>query len=483
MNPLGQLRLQLFSVIFMAVVVAALAIAVGQAAGQEEPKLPSKEIKAQAAGPRGWGKTGTFYVRLAARGAPPTKDARLTDDTGKNAATAVFTEDLAGGPCTNLKVRDTGLGRDRWCVRIVGLEPGSEPTGEASNGRMTLKLKASIRHNFLWLPLAVGLLSLGLAVGLTYGITEWVPSRWARWSVDRAVARADIERLSEWVEERRKTTSDTTLRPLLRELVSSGPTTAAQARHRLTTALATSPLPDGHPLRNAAIQEASRTNHTIGDFYGDDGEKKERHPADERLATLNRASGIYTELSHARAAIDALEHPAGGLNKLYADAVQRLGEASDDAALETADAVVDDLWDRIRDSIVDDEGLRDKLLRRFGLGVRADEREREGVAEGGVRADEREREGVAEGAIVAPEYSTLPDLTIERRLPSVLAPMLVVGLPLMAVAIGGLASTVYIPSKTFGVWADYLTLAIAGTASSTAAGIASVLLILRIKKA
>ncbi len=432
------------------------------AAGREA-RRSSSELTIHLTGQAGWPQTSPLLIRLAALGKPPTQPVRLADAEGRNEAIVTFPENR----CSKEELRYTSLGTDEWCLEVQGLAPGSASGATIITEKITLKLEVGVRHNFWSLPLLVTVGSLVVGLVVTWLTTDYVPSFLTKKLVDNDVAvnqaRPENQRitdLQEWVMQRRQGTSDKTLLPLLKTLLAYGPTQAQQARQRLRQAVDQSPLPNPNPIRREAAHEADKTRHSITDFYSD-GTRRERHPADEWILTLNRAQGIQRQLGRARTTIAALPpDQRRGLPELFDDAERVFQEAGDATGLSFTEETLRDLWRKIHDHIADlPEGERAAFFKASAV---------------------HPIEAIQPVVTDRPsQVSSLPILVPERLAHLLEAGALTLAtiVLLVSIAAGAVASASYLPKATFGTCPDYLALFFSGFGSTTAAGILLVLLV------
>ena len=444
-----------------ALVAAALAPVPARAQSSAAAKKPAAELTVHVTAPVGWTGTSPLFIRVRALGSAPTGPVAIADAAGLNQATVTS----APGRCAKASLRYSGYGSDEWCLEVEGLAPGSDSTGTIDGAAMTLKLTLGVRHNFVFLPLLFTLLAFAVGVAVAWYTTDVLPQVVKQGLVDREVDKnatgpvADrIDQLGEWVTKQRVTMSDKTLLPLVQALVGSGPGDARGARERLKAAIATAGLPEANPIRKAAQAEADRKLNRMSDFYSG-STKSARHPADQMILTLNRASAANREVARAQATIDSLSAAQKtGLPAALAIAAKALQDAADDTGLAFAETLVVDLWSKIFDHVADLAADGQFAIADFEPAAAPDEE-------------------VVFAALVQP--SPLP-VVVFARVPRLLeAGFLTIAsiLVLAAVATAAVASASYFPKATFGSFADYLTLVVSAFASTSVAAVLAVLLL------
>lgn len=108
--------------------------------------------------------SSTAYLLLLADGPAPAS-ATLVSTSGEHVVDV--TSDDQTDECDDLTARTTGLGTDRWCLRLSGLSAGQQVAGDLSGTSSKVSLTVATRSIVFPLPLLAALAGLILAVLLT----------------------------------------------------------------------------------------------------------------------------------------------------------------------------------------------------------------------------------------------------------------------------------------------------------------------------
>jgi hypothetical protein len=239
----------------------------------------------------------TRMVVLKSLGPAPTAVITLVDEEGRTAVQAEA-QDLSKPHCKAARVHDTGLGGDRWCLRLRGVQAGSEVTGKLSGSKSVVTLKVAARHG-LRLPTVVAVLVLLLAVGFVLYTSNLMGERTNRLLVDAQLRRrSDVAGLRNWVEEAKDYLTYARIRSLVGWMRERGKQRATRARASLAAAekdVSLNILPEC-PLRNEARTEAKNEEVSATDLVSFKGEVLD-HPARELEDTLQRAEVLVKDFN------------------------------------------------------------------------------------------------------------------------------------------------------------------------------------------
>ena len=420
-----------------------------------QPKLPEAPLTVRAT--VGTGASESRTLTIAAVGPAPTRETTLTDETGRHTATArtLQSTDVA---CQGTDVRATGLGEDRWCIRLDGLAPGHVLKGRLAGAGGVVVLTATARHGWL-LPAVVAALSLVVAIVLVWATSTWLPVLTVRALLSRELREdGGIAGLKGWADragQGRIARSGILSRVRWAKRYGKGQVLAARDELDDLLASGQTRIPPS-PLRDDAVVEAARTDVKVGELLTPGGARatSEAERLFELVARADHGIRAFEERGNALLRRIPAEHPDREaaeklVERLPRDAVGYLSEFT----LERFEA-----------------SLRNGLetLRSYVSAIEAEAADR--VA------------GVAETATEPePPIGARPRTAAVAAARTVLtggAVVLAAGL-LMAVAVVAVLASQYFPNQTFGTAEDYLVLAATMVGSSTAAGAVTVLLLLR----
>ena len=452
------------------------------------------ELTVNRTDPVGFG-TGQaeFPLRIAMPGPAFDGTATLVDASGRNQVTVVSVapEYCVGAERLAIALDQATTATSEWCLKVRGLRPGSEVTGTLSTSAAVLKLKLAVRHNYWFGPALVTLLALGLAAaGVLLG-----PDRLGgfvrRKRLQAALAKnqqrtsADergIQGLDQpWVETARRRGVDTTSSVFVGsviDVIDRGPDRANLERSTLKQHLAGSTLPNGHPLRVGAEQEAGTTTYEVSSFLDNKGAAVS-HPASEWLSTIKRAEQLQAKLNTLSEWIERLLPTDSAIR----DSLRRRLDAVRTffAAVDEGDGLddIEDLADAVLLAINETVGQQ---VPRESTGMeRAARRHEEAMAPPGVKALELvfSARSMARLAKRRTGGALDPDLWVPTLLASgaILAAIAFV----MTVAAGSVAASSYATNVAFGTPDDYAKLFLAALASSGVTGVVSTLLLWRPK--
>lgn len=418
----------------------------------------------------------TKHIRVAMSGEPKEGPTSIVDATGLRVATV---ESVSDSECTDEPIRSTGVGLDIWCLRVSGIDVGSELSGKIEGESSNLTLKLTERYHFFWAPLLVTALGLLLSVLWTWATTKGLPDRVPLSKLNRALkknrsAAHKIEGLDEWSRTLRPSKGADAIRQAIEEIHSTGIPNAKKSRLTLKDAIAKSTLLADHPLVVAALVESKRHDHKIGDFFGEDGKAVDVHPAAAFTKLLDDAERLRRRIG---AAVDDIRTrvPDALREKLLAQveaARQPLMTASDSEALDNASAVVGLLEQAVFAAVgATDQAGQDRFL------ITDAEELGAFVVEIGAETPPRR---TALGLEIEPSIWKPAEI-----LDNALASGAVLGFLILVqgiVAIYTVAMAVYWPNQSFGTVQDWLGLFAAAFASSAAAAILGLAAIGELKK-
>jgi hypothetical protein len=452
------------------------------------------QLTVLSTGPIGFG-TGPaeFPLRIVMPGPAFKGTATLVDSAGLNQTTVRSAPLAYCLPAVRRHIAadsgTAGTSASEWCLRMRGLKPGSQVTGNISTPKIRLKLTLGVRHNYWFGPALVTLAALGLAVA---GVLLLGPDALGGFMRRRRLQAALVgnrQRLEkgnkaiqgldqQWVDKVGRAgvdISSATFVWSLRDVIKQGPDHADDERETLRKHLGDPALPAKQPLRDAAQREASTPTYQVADFLDDNGTRVP-HPASEWLMTIKRAERL-------RARLDTLDRSLDGMfeqDSRTKDMLKRRLAAARTSFAEVGDA----------DGLDDVDGLADAVLlasnEAVGQAVSAEE------VEGLVRAGRDEEEpavtttGLAGLAILSARRlarlevrRTSRVLGTERWWPTLLASgaILAAIVFVMIIAAGSVAVSSYATNPTFGTTADYVKLFFVALGSSVVTGLVSTILL------
>jgi hypothetical protein len=256
-----------------------------------------------------------FTFLAVANGDAPTDDAVLKDTTGEQTGT------VGPGDCPDDAPELVAIpgGAQEWCLQATKIAVGHELAGDVT-GTGGEKITFTVRRRDAFWPGPALWLVAGLLAGLAVILVPERLRRLVRWIVlnqllakNRHAGKDEICALEDWA--RRRLAAGVERDDVIaavNEMVSSGPSRAAAARRELSEALAKTTLPAEHkylaPARAMAdpgpCSREMPCQHTVGDFYDEEGEPAKQHPAAEWLAGLERLEAHAAELARRKKEIE-----------------------------------------------------------------------------------------------------------------------------------------------------------------------------------
>lgn len=393
---------------------------------------------------------------ITAVGPPPSGPSTLADTSGLHSVTVTPLPD--GAECDRVRERRTGLGDDRWCLRVSGITTGQEYRGEITGPRSAVAVSLRARHGLWPYPFLTALAALAAGVLVTFCTTRYLPKLVTRGLL--TLARRDdagITGLSGWAAgtQGRLAPGDALARMRWAKRYGRQPVLAARAELRKAAAR----LPDC-PLRTAGEREAGRSEVAAADLLTPGGAR--------RTSDAERLLGLVGRAEEAATAFDAIsarllaQLPAGDVRRpAVASLIEERGHAAENYLSEfTVDRYVSDLADRLA-------------------------RIRARVHEPPPRA----LEGTAAPAVPPPAPAPAPVPAQTRtagatalaaaRFAAVGGAAVLAAGVLMITAVVSMLVAQYFPDATFGTAVDYAGLVVSAVGSSTAAGVLSVVLLMR----
>jgi hypothetical protein len=316
------------------------------------------------------GPDSPIFLRVGAIGPPFPGTVTLRDEAGVNVAYARAIH--PGSRCRrlprHLAVRDIPRGaaasRHDWCLKISGLEIGSEVSGELPGSDTALTLTLAARHNFFFLPFLFTLMGGAAAVGAAF-VTRWLRRYLRETHIDLLVHRnrrsrsRRVEGLWTWVATmRRRRVPDEDLAQVVERVVEDGPERMQAARSLLNDHLRSSGIPTESPLYASARREAQRKDYAIGDFVDPNGKEKQL-PADAWVESVKRAVHLAGQIQEAEGETQRLPRQAN-TELLKSLAVMRTmwAEAKDDEDLTELEQAMQEFRPRLQRAMESQAVLR-----------------------------------------------------------------------------------------------------------------------------
>lgn len=387
-------------------------------------------------------------IVILASGPPPAQGGVLvTDDGGATISVQIF--DPESQDCLNAPVLNSGLGSNRWCVRLTGIKAGQAFKGQLMGPSSTIALTVAARDK-LRFPIAFAAVALVLSVGLLFLTTKALPLLVT--SIALAQVRDDgLAGLTEWIRTARIHLSlqDTLVR--VRWAQRHGKQRLTAIRASLQVRLHASAIPKRCPLHVAAQSEAARHDFAISDLLTERG-----------IAAISRAERLTSLVVKSDAAIVDFHNISGVLVSLTSGpnlhSAQDLMDRGNALAEEyLAEFTYEPFVKRLQDTL-------DVLRGYVPLPVPPPKVPPHFVPFAAATADM---------AILGVNIGPTARKTLSFGM------VFLAAILLMAVAVAVVLSTQYFPNQTFGSFADYVGLVAAMLGSSSAAGILTVLLLLR----
>jgi hypothetical protein len=480
--------------LFVVIAASSGTPALGMPLSSTAPEVQKAELTVHRTGPIGFGVGQTdFPLRVAMPGQLFQGTATLVDKAGRN---KVIVTNAKPAYCSGAERREIAVESSKattatseWCLKVHGLEPGSEATGMLSTPQAQLKLTLAVRHNYWFGPALVTLIALGFAAaGVLLG-----PDRlggFVRRKRLQAALADNHQQLQisgraiqgldrHWVDKAGRAGADTASSTFVRtvlDLIDQGPDRADDERSTLKKHLESSTLDAAQPLRDAAEHEASKTTYQVSEFLDTKGTPVP-HPASEWLMTITRAEALQAKFSTLNRSLD-------GMSQLN-PAIKNMLERRLTAARAFFDAISD------ADGLDDVEDLADTLL--LAINEAAGQQLPSEEAVGPERAARRQElpstvasraAGIAVSALARrlsrlEMHRTSRALVTERWWPTLLASgaILISIAFVMTIAAGSVAATSYVTTTTFGTTSDYLKLFFAALGSSVVIGVVTTILL------
>jgi hypothetical protein len=403
------------------------------------------------------------YLVLAA--GPPPPAASLVDADGTTVVPVRITRD-AGAACSGEPARRIGLGTDPWCLHLAGVTAGRSVTGTLTGTGTVLKLTVAARHAF-WVPALVAAVALLLAVGVAALAGRFVP-RWTTSALLRRERSDDggVTGLAAWATDAAARLEDADVLARVRWAKRSGRARVLATRADLRAALDAQPrrIPVC-PLRTVAETEAARTDVTRADLLTDGGDVAVG--AAEHLLQLVEAaaSGIAAFDAISQALIDTITDPARR-QKAQGLADVPLSGATNYLSEFTLEPYL--------------ESLR-QHAQRIEQVAREDQMARQN-RQPGPEATPAERyagvmlAGFDPASLLRGARRTATAVGAASRTLTTIVPVALLALALMTVAVVAVLATQYLPNRSFGTAADYVTLAVTAFGSAQAAVVFAALL-------
>ncbi len=395
-------------------------------------------------------------------GAPPGQDLIAVDSTGTNVAPVAVLGTTSRG-CKSAETLQTGIGRDRWCLRFKNVAAG-QPYQVVLHGASTvLTLTLTTRNNLVF-PVLAALGALLVAVLLLMLATRFLPDLLTKRQLARAMRDTSISGLRRWADTAQGRLSPADIVARLQWARRYGRAQVLGARtqlHRLLDNPETH-LPDC-PLREAAIAEVNRPDTDVG--------------ADELLTpsgarAVSPAERLLQDVEQATAARKAFDQVCTGL-------LEDIPRDDDNRA------TAEDLWRQ-----GDDYGtgfLSDFTIDTYVAGLRTTLNQIQALVPAqGQPVSTLAMRSLAMGALsaggrepaLAQVRATMASVIVSDAVVAVGA-VLMVALILMVIAVGSVLAVQYFPNETFGRATDYLGLAVAAFSSSSVAAVVALLFLLR----
>lgn len=439
----------------VAALVAGTLLSVGlPAAGAQEPaEKPSASLTYRTdVGPD----TAGRVIVLLADGPPPEDKSVLVDEEGQ---LVVSVEPLPDDDerCGRDPLRTT-LGDDEWCLRLSGIGAGARTTGRLVGDGSVVELSVEARHDWrnpAWVALASLLLAVGLLFLTTRLLPKWLVRAQLFWLT---LSDHGIDGFMKWASDVagiRLSHADTLAR--LRWAKRHGKQRITAVRAGLREAAQNSQL-EGAPLVDESNAEAAKATVDIGDVLTVTG-TVETSAAEELFAALTTADA-------ARAAFDS---SAGALRARITDPTDRQqAEQLHNQGLSMHRDVL-----RLTNLATYQQGLSSTLaeIQRRVPSATDEERRLVGVA---VTSD-----ATAAGDQAVVQAAGLPAVVATIPFVAATATAAGVAVVLMAIAAATVLAAVYVPSHTFGTFADYVKLATTALGSSSVAGVLALLLLFK----
>jgi hypothetical protein len=407
-----------------------------------------------------WGGSATRTLVVLAAGRPPSR-ALVTDPTGTKVVTVTVLRQTDPACAAAATIAQTGLGTDRWCLKLSGITPGQHYQGVLAGASATLILTLAARDGWP-LPALTALTALLITIGLLWLATHLLPDLLTRREL--AAAAADdggIAGLPAWAASAAGRLSSTDILARLRWAKRYGRAQVLGARSQLGQVL-DDPLTllPSCPLRAAAEAERLRPD-------GDVASGEVLTPAGTRaVSTAEQLLQLVEEAAGARIAFDqicaALMAGIPDPQRATGEALRLQGQALGTGFLSafTMDVYLTGLRDMLTQLhlLVPVHTLPPPIAAMAALAQRAS------PAGAGAPAGAARNAGlsvavagtaIAVGAIFA------------------------VAVVLMLIAVGSVLAVQYVPNQTFGSSTDYFQLVISAFGTSSAVGLLALLLTLR----
>ena len=431
--------------------IAAKSAAFHTAAEPMEPQKAALTIPATVH----WGSANRDLVILT-KGAPPSRRVLAVDSSGSHAVRIRMLKD--GPTCAAFPIVRTGLGTKRWCLQINGIAPGQLYQAVLHGASTDLTLTVVARHDWL-LPSLTALAALVIAVLLLWLSTHVLPDRLTAHQLSNEKKDDDgIDGLNAWATAAEGRLAQANVVARLRWAKRYGKAQALGARAQLKSILADQTRLPECPLRQAAQDETDRGNNIRADELLTPAGERATSTAEHLLQLVEQASDALAAFDQVSekllAAIPENSRPTG-------EAIVR--QAKDLAETLLSEFTMDDYLQGLRDylrslhSYIPDSAQPPPAgaVAALAIGTATP-----GAAFAGVSRAISVSVAAAETAVAV-------------------SAVMLVAVATMVIAVGAVLATQYLPKQTFGVWTDYLGLALAAFGSSSLVGLLALLLLLR----
>lgn len=394
-------------------------------------------------------------VVILSAGPPPAEDVLLVSGDGMDTV-SVTTLETENDECNDVQTLFTGQGNDRWCLRLSGLGAGESVSGTLLGSGSSVNMNLNIRHWWL-LPTVVAVVCFAIAASVVWISSRWLPDRITKLLLDRQVkSDHEVDGLADWAKAARKgRQSEEGVLARVRWARRYGRDHVVSMRHSLHEAVESSSLPQC-PLLSQATAEAQRTDVPVGDLLSASGARA-TSAAERLLGQVERASNAKREFDTVATSLVS-KIPQNDPNRR---AAEQIVNRADGLAKDYLSALtLDDYVRSLQEDLKQLEAYVPKAQRATAV-YPAMLDGSVGTFSLRVLQDRQEPESAVAGTIVTSA-----------------AMAIIVGL-LMAVAIVTVLASQYVPNAAFGTGWDYIVLAATMLGSSSAAGVVTILLLLR----